>query len=135
MFVSLFILLGASCLNTSFHQINIKCSWLDQWFSSVHLELIDSGCLTGGWTVSWLVNLKKMRISHTLLNASKFRTVFDFGEREVAHWFPGHMAKGLFGKFMYKYIVWENTHCCVGEFLHSNKVCVTADGLRAVTVQ
>ncbi|XP_053534596.1 mitochondrial ribosome-associated GTPase 1 isoform X2 [Ictalurus punctatus] len=37
-----------------------------------------------------------MRISHTLLNASsKFRTVFDFGERQVAHWFPGHMAKGL----------------------------------------
>uniref|UniRef100_F7E6F2 Mitochondrial GTPase 1 n=1 Tax=Xenopus tropicalis TaxID=8364 RepID=F7E6F2_XENTR len=23
------------------------------------------------------------------------RTSFDFGEREVAHWFPGHMAKGL----------------------------------------
>lgn len=23
-----------------------------------------------------------------------FRTAFDFGGREVAHWFPGHMAKG-----------------------------------------
>ncbi|KAL1263089.1 hypothetical protein QQF64_005828 [Cirrhinus molitorella] len=36
-----------------------------------------------------------MRIYHSLLNAVKFRKVFDFGEREVAHWFPGHMAKGL----------------------------------------
>lgn len=36
-----------------------------------------------------------MRIYHSLLNATKFRRVFDFGEREVAHWFPGHMAKGL----------------------------------------
>uniref|UniRef100_A0A9J7YE54 Mitochondrial GTPase 1 n=1 Tax=Cyprinus carpio carpio TaxID=630221 RepID=A0A9J7YE54_CYPCA len=36
-----------------------------------------------------------MRIYHSLLNAAKFRKVFDFGEREVAHWFPGHMAKGL----------------------------------------
>ncbi|KAF7710264.1 hypothetical protein HF521_009136 [Silurus meridionalis] len=36
-----------------------------------------------------------MRISSTVLNAAKFRTVFDFGERQVAHWFPGHMAKGL----------------------------------------
>lgn len=35
-----------------------------------------------------------MRIYHSLLNATKFRRVFDFGEREVAHWFPGHMAKG-----------------------------------------
>ncbi|XP_030628478.1 mitochondrial ribosome-associated GTPase 1 [Chanos chanos] len=36
-----------------------------------------------------------MRIYHSLFTVSKFRTVFDFGEREVAHWFPGHMAKGL----------------------------------------
>ncbi|XP_052006553.1 mitochondrial ribosome-associated GTPase 1 isoform X1 [Xyrauchen texanus] len=36
-----------------------------------------------------------MRIYHSLFSAAKFRTVFDFGEREVAHWFPGHMAKGL----------------------------------------
>lgn len=36
-----------------------------------------------------------MRIYHSLLNAAMFRKVFDFGEREVAHWFPGHMAKGL----------------------------------------
>lgn len=35
-----------------------------------------------------------MRMYHSLLNATKFRRVFDFGEREVAHWFPGHMAKG-----------------------------------------
>jgi len=35
-----------------------------------------------------------MRIYHCLLNATKFRRVFDFGERDVAHWFPGHMAKG-----------------------------------------
>lgn len=30
-----------------------------------------------------------------MLNASNFRSMFDFGQREVAHWFPGHMAKGL----------------------------------------
>ncbi|MCJ8730399.1 hypothetical protein PDJAM_G00183870 [Pangasius djambal] len=36
-----------------------------------------------------------MRISRALLSAAQFRTVFDFGQREVAHWFPGHMAKGL----------------------------------------
>lgn len=36
-----------------------------------------------------------MRLCWTLQNAAKFRSVFDFGEREVAHWFPGHMAKGL----------------------------------------
>lgn len=35
-----------------------------------------------------------MRLYQTLRNVGKFRTVFDFGEREVAHWFPGHMAKG-----------------------------------------
>lgn len=29
-----------------------------------------------------------------LHNAAKFRSAFDFGEREVANWFPGHMAKG-----------------------------------------
>uniref|UniRef100_A0A672T6C6 Mitochondrial GTPase 1 n=1 Tax=Sinocyclocheilus grahami TaxID=75366 RepID=A0A672T6C6_SINGR len=36
-----------------------------------------------------------MRIYNSLLSAAKFRKVFAFGEREVAHWFPGHMAKGL----------------------------------------
>lgn len=36
-----------------------------------------------------------MKLYHALRNVRKFRTFFDFGEREVAHWFPGHMAKGL----------------------------------------
>ncbi|XP_056291358.1 mitochondrial ribosome-associated GTPase 1 [Pseudoliparis swirei] len=36
-----------------------------------------------------------MKLYHALRNVGQFRTVFDFGEREVAHWFPGHMAKGL----------------------------------------
>lgn len=36
-----------------------------------------------------------MKLYHVLRNVGKFRTVFDFGQREVAHWFPGHMAKGL----------------------------------------
>ncbi|XP_034537818.1 mitochondrial ribosome-associated GTPase 1 [Notolabrus celidotus] len=36
-----------------------------------------------------------MRLHQTLRSVSKFRTAFDFGGREVAHWFPGHMAKGL----------------------------------------
>ncbi|XP_076598917.1 mitochondrial ribosome-associated GTPase 1 isoform X1 [Chaetodon auriga] len=36
-----------------------------------------------------------MKLLQALRNISKFRTVFDFGEREVAHWFPGHMAKGI----------------------------------------
>lgn len=35
-----------------------------------------------------------MKLYHALRNVGQFRTVFDFGEREVAHWFPGHMAKG-----------------------------------------
>lgn len=35
-----------------------------------------------------------MRIHQCLFNAATFRRVFDFGEREVANWFPGHMAKG-----------------------------------------
>ncbi|XP_072534418.1 mitochondrial ribosome-associated GTPase 1 [Salminus brasiliensis] len=34
-----------------------------------------------------------MRLSSCSLSA--FRTAFDFGQRDVAHWFPGHMAKGL----------------------------------------
>ncbi|KAI4886230.1 hypothetical protein NFI96_023512 [Prochilodus magdalenae] len=34
-----------------------------------------------------------MRLS--ALSAAAFRTAFDFGQRETAHWFPGHMAKGL----------------------------------------
>ncbi|XP_033881098.1 mitochondrial ribosome-associated GTPase 1 [Acipenser ruthenus] len=36
-----------------------------------------------------------MRIHQTLWNAAKFRQFFDFGNREIANWFPGHMAKGL----------------------------------------
>ncbi|XP_063047926.1 mitochondrial ribosome-associated GTPase 1 [Engraulis encrasicolus] len=36
-----------------------------------------------------------MRLCRVVRNAVKFRSAFDFGEREVAHWFPGHMAKGL----------------------------------------
>ncbi|KAM7408803.1 hypothetical protein PAMA_002497 [Pampus argenteus] len=36
-----------------------------------------------------------MKLYHVLRNGGKFRTVFDFAGREVAHWFPGHMAKGL----------------------------------------
>ncbi|XP_024153414.1 mitochondrial ribosome-associated GTPase 1 [Oryzias melastigma] len=36
-----------------------------------------------------------MRLFPILRNVDKFRTVFDFGGRDVAHWFPGHMAKGL----------------------------------------
>ncbi|XP_040905826.1 mitochondrial ribosome-associated GTPase 1 [Toxotes jaculatrix] len=36
-----------------------------------------------------------MRLYQALRSADRFRTVFDFGGRDVAHWFPGHMAKGL----------------------------------------
>ncbi|CDQ83504.1 unnamed protein product [Oncorhynchus mykiss] len=36
-----------------------------------------------------------MKLHQILRNAANFRTVFDFGDREVAHWFPRHMAKGL----------------------------------------
>ena len=35
-----------------------------------------------------------MKLYQALRNVAKFRTVFDFGGRDVAHWFPGHMAKG-----------------------------------------
>ncbi|XP_072293181.1 mitochondrial ribosome-associated GTPase 1 [Eucyclogobius newberryi] len=35
-----------------------------------------------------------MRLYTALSNVS-FRSAFDFGARDVAHWFPGHMAKGL----------------------------------------
>ena len=35
-----------------------------------------------------------MKLYRALRNAASFRTFFDFGERDVAHWFPGHMAKG-----------------------------------------
>lgn len=35
-----------------------------------------------------------MRLYQALRTVDKFRTVFDFGGRDVAHWFPGHMAKG-----------------------------------------
>ncbi|XP_028825791.1 mitochondrial ribosome-associated GTPase 1 isoform X1 [Denticeps clupeoides] len=36
-----------------------------------------------------------MKLCCLLLKAVGFREAFDFGGREVAHWFPGHMAKGL----------------------------------------
>lgn len=36
-----------------------------------------------------------MRLYRALRTVAQFRTGFDFGGREVAHWFPGHMAKGL----------------------------------------
>ncbi|XP_019115133.2 mitochondrial ribosome-associated GTPase 1 [Larimichthys crocea] len=36
-----------------------------------------------------------MKLQQALRSVDKFRTVFDFGGRDVAHWFPGHMAKGL----------------------------------------
>lgn len=36
-----------------------------------------------------------MKLFSVLYNVGKFRTAFDFGGREVAHWFPGHMAKGM----------------------------------------
>ncbi|XP_077586491.1 mitochondrial ribosome-associated GTPase 1 [Stigmatopora nigra] len=36
-----------------------------------------------------------MKLYRSLYNVAKFRTTFDFGNREVAHWFPGHMAKGM----------------------------------------
>uniref|UniRef100_A0A3B1K4M5 Mitochondrial GTPase 1 n=1 Tax=Astyanax mexicanus TaxID=7994 RepID=A0A3B1K4M5_ASTMX len=36
-----------------------------------------------------------MRLSSWSLSSAVFRTGFDFGQREVAHWFPGHMAKGI----------------------------------------
>ncbi|KAI3363154.1 hypothetical protein L3Q82_011803 [Scortum barcoo] len=35
-----------------------------------------------------------MRLHQMLRSADSFRSAFDFGGREVAHWFPGHMAKG-----------------------------------------
>ncbi|XP_029465461.1 mitochondrial ribosome-associated GTPase 1 isoform X1 [Rhinatrema bivittatum] len=36
-----------------------------------------------------------MKMSRVLFQASTFRETFHFGEREIAKWFPGHMAKGL----------------------------------------
>ncbi|TRY68143.1 hypothetical protein DNTS_030022 [Danionella cerebrum] len=36
-----------------------------------------------------------MKIYYSLRNAAKFRTMFDFGEQDLVHWFPRHMAKGL----------------------------------------
>lgn len=36
-----------------------------------------------------------MKLHQVLRNVPNFRSVFDFGGRDVAHWFPGHMAKGL----------------------------------------
>lgn len=38
--------------------------------------------------------IEAMKLYQALRNVGKFRTVFDFGGRDVAHWFPGHMAKG-----------------------------------------
>ncbi|XP_029465464.1 mitochondrial ribosome-associated GTPase 1 isoform X2 [Rhinatrema bivittatum] len=37
----------------------------------------------------------RMKMSRVLFQASTFRETFHFGEREIAKWFPGHMAKGL----------------------------------------
>ncbi|XP_061693606.1 mitochondrial ribosome-associated GTPase 1 [Syngnathoides biaculeatus] len=36
-----------------------------------------------------------MKLYRSLSNVAKLRSTFDFGGRDVAHWFPGHMAKGL----------------------------------------
>lgn len=36
-----------------------------------------------------------MKLYQALRNVGHFRSAFDFGGRDVAHWFPGHMAKGL----------------------------------------
>ncbi|CAL1578058.1 unnamed protein product [Knipowitschia caucasica] len=36
-----------------------------------------------------------MKLFLALRNVAGFRSAFDFGARDVAHWFPGHMAKGL----------------------------------------
>lgn len=36
-----------------------------------------------------------MKLYQALRNVRNFRSVFDFGGRDVAHWFPGHMTKGL----------------------------------------
>uniref|UniRef100_A0A3P8NXE6 Mitochondrial ribosome-associated GTPase 1 n=1 Tax=Astatotilapia calliptera TaxID=8154 RepID=A0A3P8NXE6_ASTCA len=46
----------------------------------------------GRWIYIWV---NSMKLYQALRHVDKFRTVFDFGGREVAHWFPGHMAKGL----------------------------------------
>lgn len=45
----------------------------------------------GRWIYIWV---NSMKLYQALRHVDKFRTVFDFGGREVAHWFPGHMAKG-----------------------------------------
>ncbi|XP_028324654.1 mitochondrial ribosome-associated GTPase 1 [Gouania willdenowi] len=36
-----------------------------------------------------------MKLYQALRHVDRFRSAFDFGGRDVAHWFPGHMAKGL----------------------------------------
>uniref|UniRef100_A0A4W4EDG9 Mitochondrial GTPase 1 n=1 Tax=Electrophorus electricus TaxID=8005 RepID=A0A4W4EDG9_ELEEL len=36
-----------------------------------------------------------MRLRAGQLGTAGFRSAFDFGQRETARWFPGHMAKGL----------------------------------------
>ncbi|XP_064418576.1 mitochondrial ribosome-associated GTPase 1 [Latimeria chalumnae] len=36
-----------------------------------------------------------MRFQRALLSAAQFRQQFDFGNWDLAKWFPGHMAKGL----------------------------------------
>lgn len=40
------------------------------------------------------ISTLNMKLFQALYNVGNFRTAFDFGGREVAHWFPGHMAKG-----------------------------------------
>nr|XP_033799058.1 mitochondrial ribosome-associated GTPase 1 [Geotrypetes seraphini] len=36
-----------------------------------------------------------MKVLRVLFQAATFRETFHFGNREIAKWFPGHMAKGL----------------------------------------
>ncbi|XP_030059049.1 mitochondrial ribosome-associated GTPase 1 isoform X2 [Microcaecilia unicolor] len=36
-----------------------------------------------------------MKVLRALFQAATFRETFNFGNREIAKWFPGHMAKGL----------------------------------------
>lgn len=61
-----------------------------------------------------------MRLYQALRNVGHFRSAFDFGGRDVAHWFPGHMAKGdrFVQTYLYK-LKWKvrwfytNTFCGV----------------------
>lgn len=46
-------------------------------------------------TNRFFFTIKSMKLYGVLRNAVTFRRCFDPGQREVAHWFPGHMAKGI----------------------------------------